>query len=100
VLIDAHMPEIDGFTLAAQLKQQTRYAGSLIMMLTAAEQRGAAARCQALGITAYLTKPIIPAELWEAVLKALAMPAHAPSLPVAAPQPPVAESGPSLHILV
>jgi len=100
LLIDAHVPEVDGFTLAAQLKQQTRGTGSSIMMLTAAEQRGAAARCQELGIAAYLMKPIIPAELWPAVRQALTVPAPAPSLAVTVPLSPVPERGDGLHILV
>jgi CheY-like chemotaxis protein/signal transduction histidine kinase len=100
VLIDAHMPEVDGFTLAAQLKQQTCSTGTSIMMLTAAEQRGAAARCQELGIAAYLMKPIIPAELWPAVRQALAVPAPTPSLAVTVPLSPVPECSAGLHILV
>jgi two-component system, sensor histidine kinase and response regulator len=42
-----------------------------IMMLTSGGQRGDAARCEELGIAAYLTKPVRQAELREAVIRVL-----------------------------
>jgi len=72
VLLDAQMPEMDGFTLAERIKQNPRLAGATIMMLTSAGQRGDAARCRKLGIDVYLIKPIRKAELLEAILAALA----------------------------
>jgi two-component system sensor histidine kinase/response regulator len=41
------------------------------MMLTSGGQRGDAARCQELGIAAYLNKPVRQAELREAVIRVL-----------------------------
>jgi two-component system, sensor histidine kinase and response regulator len=41
------------------------------MMLTSAGERGDAARCRALGVTAYLTKPIRQSELLDAILTSL-----------------------------
>ena len=51
-------------------------------MLTSGGQRGDAARCRQLGIAASLTKPVTPAELWDAILQALgtAAPVPAPAL--------------------
>ena len=49
VLIDSKMPEMDGFTLAEQIKQDPRLATLKMMMLTSAGQRGDAARCRKLG---------------------------------------------------
>jgi signal transduction histidine kinase/DNA-binding response OmpR family regulator len=72
VLSDAHMPGMDGFALAAQIKQDASLAGATIMMLTSGGQRGDAARCRELGVAAYLTKPMRRAELKEAVLSVLA----------------------------
>ncbi|MBZ5563964.1 MAG: response regulator [Acidobacteriia bacterium] len=71
VLTDAHMPEMDGFALAAHIKQDPTLAGATIMMLTSGGQRGDAARCRELGVAVYLTKPIREAELHEALLAAL-----------------------------
>jgi len=71
VLLDAQMPEMDGFELAEQIKQNPQLAGATIMMLTSAGQRGDAARCRELGIAVYLIKPIRQSELLEAILAAL-----------------------------
>ena len=71
VLIDAQMPEMDGFTFAERIKQNPRLAGATIMMLTSAGQRGDGARCRELGIAAYLIKPIRQSDLLEAILAAL-----------------------------
>jgi two-component system, sensor histidine kinase and response regulator len=80
VLLDAQMPGVDGFTLAERIKQDHRLAGSTIMMLTSAGQRGDVARCRELGITVYLIKPIRQSELLEAILsvmgKNVATPKH------------------------
>ena len=71
VLTDAHMPEMDGFTLADCIRQDSRLAEATIMMLTSGGLRGDAARCRELGVAAYLTKPIRQAELREAILTVL-----------------------------
>ena len=70
VLVDADMPEIDGFALVEQIRREPRLAGAGIIMLTSAGQHGHAARCRQLGVSAYLTKPIGQSELLDAVLAA------------------------------
>ncbi len=67
VLLDAQMPGIDGFEVAAKIKHDPRLANAVIIMLTSAGQRGDAARCRELGINGYLSKPIRRSELLEAV---------------------------------
>ncbi|HVA00254.1 MAG TPA: PAS domain S-box protein [Terriglobia bacterium] len=74
VLIDAQMPEMDGFDLAERIKQNPKLATATIMMLTSAGHRGDAARCRELGIAAYLIKPIRQSELLQAILEALGKP--------------------------
>ncbi len=71
VLLDAQMPEMDGFTLAEQIQQKPELAGSTIMMLTSTGRPGDGCRCRALGISAYLMKPIRQLELLKAILIAL-----------------------------
>jgi signal transduction histidine kinase/DNA-binding response OmpR family regulator len=71
VLADAHMPEMDGFTLAEKIKQDTELGSTIIMMLTSADQFGDVARCEQLGIAAYLVKPIKQSELLDAAMLAL-----------------------------
>ncbi len=74
ILLDAQMPEMDGFTLAGLVKHSAHLSDITIMMLTSVGFLGDAARCRALGITAYLTKPIRQAELLEAVRIVLGKP--------------------------
>jgi signal transduction histidine kinase/ActR/RegA family two-component response regulator len=74
-LLDAHMPEMDGFTLAEHIKATPELAGATIMMLTSGGQRRDTTRCCTLGIVARLTKPIMQSDLWEAIRIALGTPA-------------------------
>ena len=67
VVLDVQMPEMDGFAVAERIHKNPELAGATIMMLTSAGHLGDAARCRELGISAYLVKPIRPAELLEAI---------------------------------
>jgi two-component system sensor histidine kinase/response regulator len=71
VLTDMHMPKMDGFDLVGRLKGAAAPCSSTIMMLTSGGQRGDAQRCQALGIAAYLLKPVRQTELREAIIRVL-----------------------------
>src|SRR6202035_2941756 len=71
ILTDMHMPMMDGFGLVERIRQSPHLATATIMMLTSAGHRGDAARCQELGITAYLLKPVRQSELREAVARVL-----------------------------
>lgn len=66
-VIDAQMPDHDGFELAAWVRVDPTLAGVRLCMLTSAGQRGDAQRCRDLGIEGYLTKPISRFDLLEAV---------------------------------
>jgi PAS domain S-box-containing protein len=70
ILTDVHMPEMDGFNLIEQIRQQ-QLSTATIMMLSSGGHRGDAARCEELGVAAYLLKPIRQSELREAIAKAL-----------------------------
>ena len=72
VLIDAHMPTMDGFLLAQQLIQLLPEL-TIIMMLTSSEHRNDAARCRALGIESYLLKPYSQSDLFDTIMNALAI---------------------------
>ena len=71
LITDAHMPEMDGFSLAEQVNGDPRLAGIPILMLTSAGQRGDAALCREMGISAYLTKPVSQSELREVIFMLL-----------------------------
>ncbi|HSY63857.1 MAG TPA: response regulator [Terriglobales bacterium] len=67
VLLDAQMPEVDGFQVAMQMKQDPELSSSVSIMLTSAGFRGDATRCRELGIQAYLPKPIKHSDLLQAI---------------------------------
>jgi PAS domain S-box-containing protein len=71
ILTDMHMPKMDGFTLVENIRHSPELATATIMMLTSAGHRGDAARCQELGVAAYLLKPIRQSELREAIARVL-----------------------------
>jgi CheY-like chemotaxis protein len=71
VLLDANMPGMDGFDVAEQIATRTDLAGATIMMLTSSGRYGDVGRCRALGIAAYLTKPVGADDLYAAIGRAL-----------------------------
>jgi signal transduction histidine kinase/CheY-like chemotaxis protein/HPt (histidine-containing phosphotransfer) domain-containing protein len=71
VLLDAFMPEMDGFAVAEQIKLDPELAGATIMMLSSADRSGDALRCRELGVACYLRKPITQSELFDAILAAV-----------------------------
>jgi CheY-like chemotaxis protein/HPt (histidine-containing phosphotransfer) domain-containing protein len=75
VLLDAHMPDMDGFSLAERMRQQPELAGATVMMLSSGGQSGDVARCRELGVAMYLTKPVKQLDLWRALMAALGKPA-------------------------
>jgi signal transduction histidine kinase/DNA-binding response OmpR family regulator len=73
MLLDATL-QGDGFAVAEQIKRSSVAGDLKIIMLTAAGHRGDAARCQKLGLTGYLSKPIKHTELLEALITAMGTP--------------------------
>ena len=71
IVADMHMPGMDGFELVEHIREKPELCTATIMMLTSAGHRGDAERCQKLGVSAYLLKPIRQSELREAIAKVL-----------------------------
>jgi two-component system, sensor histidine kinase and response regulator len=71
LLTDLHMPDMDGISLVGKIRQQKEMSALAIMMFSSAGQRGDGARCQELGVAAYLLKPIRQSELRGAILRVL-----------------------------
>jgi CheY-like chemotaxis protein len=90
MLLDAAMPEVDGFLLLQQVRQHPALVGAAILMLSSADRQADVARCRQMQVARYLVKPVDPGELLECIRAVLG--AAAPSQrPAAAPEgaPPV-----------
>jgi two-component system sensor histidine kinase/response regulator len=74
VLLDAQMPDMDGFAVAERITYNPRLKGVTILMLSSGDQGNIEARCRQTGVTFYLHKPITRSELWEAMITALGRP--------------------------
>jgi signal transduction histidine kinase/DNA-binding response OmpR family regulator len=68
ILIDVHMPGMDGLTLVERIRQRPELSTTRIMMLTSAGYREDAERCKKLGIASYSVKPIRQSELRETIM--------------------------------
>ena len=69
LLLDVHMPELDGFQVARAVREREQNAGGHlpIIALTARSRKEDRERCLAAGMDDFLTKPVRPAELWAAI---------------------------------
>ncbi len=81
VVLDAQMPELDGFGVARAMQQDAGFARTRLLLLTSAGQRGDGQRCRELGIRGYLSKPASRSDLLEAVSAVLGTPAAGPAQP-------------------
>jgi len=71
VLLDAHMPDLDGFAVAELIQAEQGLAGVTIMMLSSDQQPGDVERCRSLGIKLYVVKPVGQSALLRAILTAM-----------------------------
>jgi CheY-like chemotaxis protein len=67
VISDCQMPDVDGFKLARQIKQDPALSSTPVVMLTSMASAGDAARCRRIGIEACLTKPVKHSDLLDAL---------------------------------
>src|SRR6202008_4685490 len=72
LLTDCHMPRLDGYALTQRLREREAALGLArlpIVALTANALQGEAERCLALGMDAYLSKPLRPDDLRDALVE-------------------------------
>jgi CheY-like chemotaxis protein len=67
VLLDMHMPDMDGEMTAAAIKADPRLAGLPLVLLSSMGARGSAAEMRVKGFAAALTKPVRRSHLLDAV---------------------------------
>ena len=99
-LVDAHMPEVDGFELAERIGGSSAVTGGTIMMLSLADLHWGRPRCRQLGVSACLAKPVKESELRRAVNKAIAGTQAVAADPESAGRKEVSESMQPLRILL
>jgi two-component system sensor histidine kinase/response regulator len=98
VLLDGHMPGLDGFGVAERIRKDVDLVCGPLIMLTSAGEQGESARCRELGVAGYLMKPVAASDLRrviETVMKEIsqATPAVEPA-PFEMPAPRNAEPEP------
>ena len=71
VLLDANMPELDGFGLAERIRRRRALAATRLLMLTSGPRPGDERRAMALGVSSYLIKPVKQSDLLDRMLEAL-----------------------------
>jgi len=71
ILMDLQMPDINGLEAAAQIRQMKGYSDVPILALTASCSDQVREQCRAIGMKAFLSKPIDANELWSAVSRYL-----------------------------
>lgn len=58
IVLDLHMPGIDGFGVIAELRQDKRFSAKPVMALTASAMQGDRERALAAGFDSYVSKPV------------------------------------------
>ncbi len=74
LLLDVHMPEVDGFEVIAALRERERTNGKRlpVIALTARSMKGDRERCLVAGMDDYLSKPVRREALFAAIERVLA----------------------------
>ncbi|MBI4002874.1 MAG: PAS domain S-box protein, partial [Nitrospira defluvii] len=86
-LIELHLPGMDGFETATRLKGDPATAATRVVILTTVGRRGDGSTAQALGIDAYLTKPLRQTQLLDCLCRLVGGPTPAEAADQAAAPP-------------
>ncbi len=84
VLLDIHLPELDGFEVVRAIREHERTAGGHlpVIALTASSRKDDRERCLAAGMDDFLTKPVSPSGLLAAMDRLIPVPlASVPAWP-------------------
>jgi len=71
ILLDAMMPEMDGFAVAERIRDDSALKDAIVMMLSSDCVRDDTARCRELDITTHVVKPVRQSELLDAIMTVL-----------------------------
>lgn len=70
-ILDCMMPEMDGFELAERLREEFSDDQLKLIILSSSSSGEDLRRCQDIGISRYLTKPVVQSELLETILQVM-----------------------------
>jgi CheY-like chemotaxis protein len=94
------MPRMNGFELAERINQEPGAPTKKIIMLTSGGERGDVNRCAALGIAAYLRKPVKQSDLFDAIVMSLKKTSPDSPQPHPITRHTIREANNRLHILL
>jgi signal transduction histidine kinase/chemotaxis response regulator CheB len=93
VLLDSHMPEMDGYTLAQEIRRMPELAAARLVLLTAHSERPARSELEKRGIAACLVKPLRKRALHVCLLEVMGAAAPSTLAVSAAPEETAPPSG-------
>jgi two-component system, sensor histidine kinase and response regulator len=100
IVLDAHMPGMDGFALTERIKADPRFGGAKIALLNSGAQRGDADCCRGLDVSACLAKPVGETELLKTMTRMLQSAARREARPDSTPRHTAQTEKPRLRLLV
>ena len=76
MLVDGHMPGMDGFELVQQVRRSPELAVATVMMLTSDDYYSSVRRCSQMGVAAHVIKPVRLCELLSVIRQTVAPVTH------------------------
>jgi PAS domain S-box-containing protein len=83
VIADMQMPDMDGSTLSEEIRKSPSFGNVPILLLSSSPQQDETSRSHNLAMISYLTKPVQPSELLNAIFGVLSNPLDIPDPPAA-----------------
>jgi signal transduction histidine kinase/DNA-binding response OmpR family regulator/HPt (histidine-containing phosphotransfer) domain-containing protein len=99
IVLDSAMPAPDGFELARLMRDKPALAGRVVMLLSSTDRSAEVARCRELNVDSYLSKPVKPSDLLEA-LQTLLTPGDVTAVPQRPREEEMPRTSRPLHVLL
>lgn len=71
VILDALMPDMDGFDVASEIEQDPDLAQSTVLMLSSADRKAFRDRLNEVELSAFLEKPVTQSDLWDSIVSTM-----------------------------